>query len=103
MKLSGPGEDAQSAPRDALLNIRAPGAPLRTQQGVGKHPPSRLRSLRVARVCACVNLCRLSTPDAPEANAVLETKQARKAAFKVKVLLAAHLWAYYFLMRDALV
>lgn len=53
---------------------------LQTQQGVGKHPPSGRRSLRVAVVCACVNPCWLSTPGAPE------PKRAPKAAFKVELL-----------------
>lgn len=71
MKLSGPGKDAQSALRDALLAVPAPGMPLQTQQGVEKHPPSY----------APASMC--STADAALANKVLETKQAQKAAFKV--------------------
>lgn len=91
MKLSGPGKDAQSALRDTLLTVPAPGAPLQTQQGVEKHPPSNV----LASVC--------SPADAALANKVLETKQAQKAAFKVTVLLTAHLWVHYFLMQEALV
>lgn len=57
VKLSGRGEDAQSALRDALLTVPAPGAPLQAQQGVKKPPPTSLRSFCVACVCTCMNPC----------------------------------------------
>lgn len=57
VKLSGRGEDAQSALRDPLLTVPAPGAPLQTQQGVKKPPPTSLRSFCVACVCTCMNPC----------------------------------------------
>lgn len=114
VKLSGAGWGRSNSAAGCPLTVPTPGASLRTQQGVGKHPPSSPKSRCVGymwlRTCAHVWIHGVLTFFFAVSHCFCSWCYKRGVSrhhrplyspFKVKVLLTAFFRAYHFLMHYA--